>query len=578
MRIVFSEFKGSAPKFDNEQLADGFASVSENTRAGRLMLEPWKAPADVVGGAMPNAFVGSVYFYEHDADPTKWFTWSEDVYAVTAPLVNDLYDQVIIAEEGEVPRVTDSTQHGLGAAPSGTPSSFPLGIPRPSAPVVTGATDANPDYVPTDPAPTDDEVDTTFVSYAVAHVDGWGRIGPLSESSVSVDHKEHNFSSLYQATVTLPTTMPPIGNVGRGAPRLRIYRSNFAAGEVGDYQFLAEVDTGTATFLDNVYSGDLLDAPINEDWVGPPDLNTSLYPNGSMQKAVAVSGEFMCGHNNRLVVFSEPDAPHAWPVAYYKVFEERIVTVAAAGPNVVVLTDGFPYVLTGVHPANMSPTRLADNVPCASATGVAEIDDAIFYVAANGLYRIKGFVNMNVILPFLTESEWRALDPSSMKLSVYDGRLFISSPVAGETIVYDPRDESDGVRTVTFDAQATTQLADTNDLAYVERGTSKLVTFDSHATDYMALKWKSKVYQFNEPITFSCAKVRAKSFPVSVTFWFRHPEGDHSFTKVVESDDWFWTGFENRGRVWWATVESVEGVSRPEIFNIQMAGSPEELE
>lgn len=577
MRIILTEFRGIAPKFDEDQIAVGYAVTSDNTRPGRLMLEPWKAPKDVVLGSMPNNLVESVFFYEHDVDPTKWFTWIDRTYAVKAPLINDAYDMVIIASDGADAQVTDSSQHGIGGADSGAPAAYPLGIPRPDAPIVSGETDPNPGW--TDPGGlTDDEFDDTYVSYITAYIDGWGRIGPVSAPSASVIHREHEFQSVYEATLTLDTDMPPIASVGRGLPQMRIYRSNFSAGAVGDYQFLKDVDAGTSTTKDAVFSGDLLDAPINEDWIGPPNNTPAEYPNGTMEKVIVVAGEFMCGHSTRILCFSEPDAPHAWPVEYYKVFQERIITVIASGANVVVLTSGFPYVVTGVHPSNMSPTRLADQIPCISALGVAEINDAIYYVAENGLYEVKGFGLTNVIKDTMTEAEWRELGTTTIRLSVYDDRLFISSQVAGKTYVFTPGNIQDGLRVADFDPQCTTQLVDTNDLAFIERGDSKLVVFDSHDTDYMALAWKSKVYSFVEPITFNCARVRSKSFPVTIKVVLEHEHGTHEVTKVVTDSDWFWLGIDYRGLRWWAEVTSTLGTERPEIHNFQIATSPQELD
>jgi hypothetical protein len=375
--------------------------------------------------------------------------------------------------------------------------------------------------------------------------------------------------------VGITTVLPPIG-VSRKNPQLRVYRANFSGGGVGDYQFLTDIDltSGITQFVDSTYTGDLLDAPINEGWVGPPDTNTALYPNGPLAKIIPVAGEFLVGHNDRILCFSEPGATHAWPVEYYKVQQERIVTIVTAGANIVVLTDGFPYVVTGVHPSTMSSIRLADQVPCTSVLGVAEINDAVYYVSENGLYKIDGFRVVNVLTEYMTESEWKALGPETIRLSTYNDRLFISSEVKGTTYVIDPQNLKDALRTVDIDPQCVVQLDDTNGLAFVPRGGSKLVEFDAHTTEFMGIGWKSKVYQYPTPVNFACARVRSKSFPVTVSFKCDHSD-IHTYTKVVTSDEWFWIDLPHRARKWWVEASSLAGVTRPEIFNIQLASSPE---
>ena len=584
MKLTFANFKGIAPKFDPEQLMDDYAVTSKNTRLGRMMLEPWRAPLPLVGAEMPHNEARSVLRYDHKNNPSKWFAWKREVSAVAAPLILDAHSHVIFCHKDIDPQITASDVHGLGTADSGAPASFDLGIPRPKRIVILDSEVTNPDWEE-DNEITPDEYDRTYVSYACAYVDGWGRIGPMSDPSESVEHIEYNFQAVHGKKLRIDTTLPPIAT-GRSLAKLRIYRSNFSAGSTGDYQFLKEVTIAMGNgeslnsfeLTDFTYAGDLLDAPINEDWVGPPNTDRGLYPNGSMEKVVVVNGEFMCGHNEKIICFSEPNAPHAWPTEYYHVFQEKVVTISTAGSNIVVLTDGFPYVLSGVHPSSMSPTRLADQVPCVSKRGVAEINDAVFYVAENSLYMISNFAVTNVLEQFVTDHEWRKLVPSEIMLAVYDDRLFISSPAEELTYVFDPRNPDAALRTVEFNPQAMIQLPETNDLAYIEKGDDKVVVFDGDDSQYMPIQWESKIYQYLDPVGFSCARVRSSSYPVDVTFTVAHGEHEHSFTKTVESSDWFWIDLPYRGTKWQAAVSHDGGASRPEIFQIQLASAPTELD
>ena len=47
MKILFNAFLGTAPKFDDEQLPDGYATLSNNTKSERGILEPWALPTSL---------------------------------------------------------------------------------------------------------------------------------------------------------------------------------------------------------------------------------------------------------------------------------------------------------------------------------------------------------------------------------------------------------------------------------------------------------------------------------------------------------------------------------------------------
>lgn len=565
MKITYNEFKGTAPKYDPEQLTDGYSVESTNTRPGRGILEPWRNPLGA--GTVANNLMKSIYQYNG-----AWYGWTKDgVSAVKVPVANDPYDTLVIADPTGYPQTTANDIVGnAGTSPAVT---HRLGVPIPPTPSAAD-TGKNPNW--TDPGNiTEDEYDDSDTTYVIVYVDAWGRVGPSSDPSNTVTLREHLFDNTREITVTLPAAPASLLKTSsRGTTaKTRIYRANYSSSGQGVYQYVAEVDVNTTTYKDTIASGDLLDALATEDWVGPPDDDSATFPNGPVKKFISVASQFIAGHNSRLVCFAEPGTAHAFPARYYQVFSEKVITIHPAGANVIVLTDSYPYVLAGVHPEAMSPTKLSDPAPCSDPRAVTEVNDAVYFASAQAMWVIRGYTIENVTKNFMTESEWKDLDPSNMIFSNYDGRVFMHCRSVGYTMVFDPSDPADGLRRVNFNPQAVAQVDDTNDLAYIEAGTSQIKLFDQNSTT-MSLSWDGKKYQFNEPICFSVAKVRANKFPCSVTVHCEKLDGSFdSFTKTVTDDRFFFLPFANRARKWWASVDG-----SPEIRSIQIGQDPQEFE
>lgn len=576
MKLTFAGFRGTASKFNEEQLADGYATVSHNTRPGRNILESWKSPALLTGGGLPTSLVKSIFPYLG-----KWFSWQvAGVSATKIPLTNDPYDTVMICGPGMAPALADNLTGISGAVGPYPTVTHRVGVPAPATFIPTVGT--NPDWVSPTPAPTTDELDVYETSYVALYVDAWGRAGPLSPPTIGVTLSEYGTEATKMVTLTapaVPTELIASDAVRGTTAKIRFFRGNYAAGGSGVYQFVGEAEASGGVFLDNLPAGDLADPPFSDDWIGPPDLDVAMHPNGPMRKVIDVGSSFLAGHNDRMVCFSEPGTTHAFPVSYYQVFAETLVTICSAGSDIVVLTNSTPYRLSGAHPSALSPTRLATPAPCVSERAVTEVAGMVFFATRNGMFAIDGYELVNVSSQYMTEEEWQAIGPETMIFSNYDGRVFMHAPAVAKTFVYDPGTPDDGFRTVGVNPQATAQLEDSNDLVFVPTGASAISVFDSAPSSFMAFEWRSKVYQTNDPVVLSYGKVSANSYPVTVVFNMRKLDGvNASFTKVVANDRFFPLPFSNRSRHWWCSATSTEGAVRPEIRSIQLASSPEEFD
>lgn len=567
MKITFTDFLGTAPKFHPEQLSSGYSTTADNTRVERGMLEAWRVPK--VESTAPSTRIKSIFKYL-----TKWFTWEKETSCVRVPLVNDPFDLVVFAGEHIDPQITANDKAETGAAPYPT-LTYSLGVPVPDAPI-SGVGAVNPNR-PAAAKDNEADWDAYNVTYIVVYRDAWGRFSAPSVASPEILWKEWDGQEVWQITLTLPPFPKGALNSDRGQTgSYLIYRASYNGSGGGAHLYCGEVSAATAnvTYVDKKLGFLLDEEPQTYGWNPPPNLDKAQFPNGSMHHVCAVSTNFLAGCNTKLVCFAEPGTAYAWPVDYYQIFREEVVTIAAAGSNLVVLTESYPYVLSGVHPSSMSQTRLADPVGCLSRS-TTEIDDRVFFAGSEGLYAIHGFTIENITEAYLTPEQWQALDPRTIKLSNFESTVFIHSTATGQTFTFWTTNPKDGLRKVGINPQAIFQLESSGDLAFIESGSNEIKLFHQ-GTARMPTLWVSKVEQFNEPAWFAIGKVRAETYPLDFTLVQVKADGSEFKVKVtVLNDRFFYLPVQQRGIKW--SVE-IRGAEVNKIRSIELAQDVMELQ
>ena len=565
MRLRVDDFRGTAPKFKPNQLADGLAVAALNARSGRGLLEPW-ASASSTGVTLP---VNSNYWFRYL--DTYWFTWQNRTEAVKVPLINDGFNYIGITD-ASYPKITRSDV-ALTAAPYPA-TTYRMGVPQLSNPSITVAN--NSATRPATPSSTND-LDLFTVYYKVALVDAWGREGPGSMVSVSADLQEYTVDgTVYMAKqVTLTRPALPTGSYNLGTGALwRIYRANYTSSGGGIFQFLAELPVATTSYIDRVPSSQLGEEMITDDWFGPPDDNTSLYPNGPLRHIGAHPSGFMFGHTKHEVAFSEPGTTHAWPVKYQQSVREEIVTCQLTGGDIVVLTKGVPYVFTGLAPASMSPVRIPEPLPCVSQDAVVEVNGTVFYASKNGMVAVNGSSAQIVTAGFYRDVDWRALNPASMRFGQYDDKVFIFR--SGQpTLIFDPVNPDDGLRSLNLDPVVFTTEEGSGDFLYTAVGdaTRTVKKFNDVLNTPMSLTYTSKEYRLPSPTAFAYCKVVSDSYPFTLTVYARKANGAVvSQTRSVTGNKPFALQGGFLADAWWFEVSG-----SPQIHSVVLAHSKSEV-
>lgn len=478
--IKIDNFSGTVPRTGPTLLEGNQAQQASNVKLQSRELRSWRKPTEVYAPTTPG--VQTVYKLEGAGGAFKWLTWAADVDVVPGP-VADVSDYRVYYTGDGAPKKTNyalATSSGAGTDPF--PDSWLyMGVPNPTtAPtlVASGTT-----------APAEDR------AYVYTYVSTFGAVteesGPSPAANVTV--------STSGATVTVsgfaaaPTT-------GYNITHRRIYRTVVGATSVV-YSFVAEIPISTTSFVDNL--------TVNQLGEGLTTLEFEPPPSG-LKGLVAMPNGILAGFKDNEVWFCEPYLPHAWPSVYTLAVEYPIVGLGVYDTTLVVMTNKYPYLITGTTPAAMSQTKLPIPQPCASKRSIASDQYGVLYASPNGLVSIGAGTQDVITTPLYTRDEWQTLAPTSMLGVIYNNlyMCFHNTPTGIEALVI-ARGDIPPLSFLSFDATS----------VYIDRGTgyiyavsqfdNKLYQLDSDQVNNTLYEWKSKKFVMPNPMSFSTIKLQA---------------------------------------------------------------------
>ena len=488
-------FSGIAPGVAPRLLADQFGQTAENIdfESGRLV--PTKSSTDTY--TLQNGARRSIYLYRD----TNWLEWSEDgVDVVPGPIPNDTNERLYFTGD-DYPRV--GTAVSMIAGSSGYPSvSYRLGVPTPSAaPSLTKSGTAAGDETPETRA------------YVYTLVTSLGEEGPPSAASATIE-----VTSTETVTVAMPSSSNPSGNYFFStAAKKRIYRSNTGS-SFTDFQLVDEVAFTDISYPDSKASTSLSEVLPSGSWIGPPDDNTSLYPDGPMLGLTAVGNGVMAGFSGKRFCLSEPFLPHAWPIDYRITLEEDIVDIAATGNGVVALTNGTPYFITGTDPAALTPVRIDLAQACVNKNSVVDMGEYVLYAAPDGLVAVAGASGEVVSRGLISVDQWNSsFHPTLIRAFRHEG-TYVAFYNNGGSLggwVYDPRSSEAAFATISVSTEVRGGFEDPKSgQLYVIEG-NKIRKYRGGTTNN-TLTFKTKKFVTPSPISMAWVSVHAEAYPVTV--------------------------------------------------------------
>lgn len=203
--------------------------------------------------------------------------------------------------------------------------------------------------------------------------------------------------------------------------------------------------------------------------------------------------------NGQNVYFSEPYMAFDWNIAYNHTTASKIVGLAVSGQSVFCLTEGFPEILSGIHPASMAQIKSSHRQACASKKSIVSCEGLVCYASPDGLVAIDESGACTVLTAqLITRDQWQTLDPTTMVCAVHDKNIIIFTENHG-TIVYDMQKKC----YTTDDTTATDVYSDIKtDTLYLNSNRSWRT-----ANSFKRIKWRSKILSSNRPFAFSAARV-----------------------------------------------------------------------
>lgn len=492
-------FSGIAPGVSPRLLAEQFAQTSENIDFESGAIKPTLTDSASVHTLQSGA-KQSIYYYRE----ASWLEWNEDyIHALEGPIPGDSTDRLYWTGES-YPKM--GTAVNIVSGSSGYPAnSFRLGVPAPpGAPTTSKNGTADAAQSPYE------------VSYVYTLVTANGEEGPPSLASAVIQ-----LTDTETVDVSTPTPSAASGNYNFGTGALkRLYRSNTGSNST-QFQFVKE-DVFTSTTITDDKDGDELGEVLPSTyWIGPPDDDTSLYPDGPLQGLTNLANGIFAGFTGKRLCLSEPYLPHAWPVSYRITLAEDIVAIAGVSNGIICLTNGRPYLVTGADASAMSAIQLDLSQACVNKHSVVDMGDYVLYASPDGLVAASGSDNRVVTEGLISAKQWNDdFYPTTIKAFKHEN-TYIAFYTDGSTHggwVFDPRASEAAISTLGRSAQLRGAFMnhDDGELYFIESNTVRKYrggSFNRTST------WKSKKFLAPKPISMGWVSVKAEAYPVTVKVW-----------------------------------------------------------
>lgn len=505
-------FAGIAPAKSARLLQGGLGQKAENMTFSSGRITPLRHDNVVLG--LVSGLIKSVHFYQRVGQQDVLFEFTdENVQVLESPIASDTYERAYWTGQ-DFPRMGEYS--GMVSGNSGYPNvSFRLGVPAPSAaPTVTSSGTAS----------ADEEIQD--FAYVYTLVTAFGEEGPPSDPSTII-----TWTSTQTNTVTMPSTANPSGNYnfGSGAKK-RIYRAN-AGSSASYFQLVDEVPYTQVTYDDNRPSSALMEVLPSEGWIGPPDDNTSLYPDGPMEGLIAIGNGVFCGFAGQRLCFSEPYLPHAWPIQYRITIDDEIVGISATNNGVIVMTKGFPYFVTGTDPAAMTAIQVDVAQSCVNRNSIVDMGEYVLYAGPDGLVQVSNTTGQVISREFISAAQWNEdFYPTTLKAFLYEG-LYVAfytdtstSPDTHGGWIFDPRRPETAFSTFTMnaDVHGGYEYKSTGELYYIDDGFLKKFQGHPNVRDYWlgtaGATYKSRIF-VSQPTSMGALKITAQDYPVDFKVW-----------------------------------------------------------
>lgn len=498
-------FSGIAPGVAPNLLAEQFGQIAENIDFESGSLVPIKSE-----GSVEHTFTSSgnsvlsFYYYENSVT-NRWLQFnSANVNVIEGPIPGDTYERIYWTGEAFPKMSVQTVIEGDGSAPF-PESSWRLGVPAGESMGSVALSGTQ-----------DDTITPEDVSYVYTFVTAYGEEGPPSPPTAAVEATIG--PSKQSATFNIPNYGGVSGSINFS--RKRIYRSNTGSTNT-TFQFVDDVPYAQTTYSDTKDAATLQEVLPSATWIGPPDDNTSLYPDGPLQGLTPLANGVFAGFTGKRLCLSEPYLPHAWPISYRITLEQDIVAIATTANGVVCLTKGKPYFVTGVDPSAMSALQIDIAQACVNRDSVVDMGELILYAGPDGLCAISATEGRVVTRGLISPAQWNEdFAPTTIKAFQHEGTYvaFYDEGSEHKGWVFDPRANEAAISTINTENTVYAAWPDheSGELYILDALTSlanRRVRKYRGSSSTNKLRWKSKKLVMPQPTSMAWVGVFADSYP-----------------------------------------------------------------
>ena len=232
-------------------------------------------------------------------------------------------------------------------------------------------------------------------------------------------------------------------------------------------------------------------------------------PKSTMKGLTSFNNNMLVGFFDNQLCFSFPDKPHAWPIKDRLTFDEDIVGIAVTASYLIVLTEKYPYIVSGNNPEIMTFQKINAEYPCVSKKSIVNMGYGVVWATHAGLaaYSAGGvsIVTANV-------HDWDTwsdtLDPSTIIGHFYNGKYFGSHSTG--SFIFETNEQVKGFLVsidYTFTAAYTDSVSGV--MYYTKDALGDIFEWDNDGQVLAPLEWKSKTIVTADYMNIGAARVVA---------------------------------------------------------------------
>lgn len=270
-------------------------------------------------------------------------------------------------------------------------------------------------------------------------------------------------------------------------------------------------DGGNYVFIDDFDPLNLSDVLASDEYDAPPS---------DLRGLIAAQNNILAGFTANKLYLSEPARPHAWPLSYAVTFEYDIVGLASVNGAILVLTEGYPYYISGNDPrAGLSSVRIDALYPCLNSKGIVPMNYGVVWPTHDGMAVFSPSSGPQLVTKsnFNNDTWGEALDPSTI-IGEFYGDAYLASHSTGG-FVFEPTERTGGQYvTIDYTFSASWYSPTEGQLYYTFGTNGDIYEWDNLAQPPIPMEWKSKVIKTTTPMNLGAARVIA-DFEESTLTW-----------------------------------------------------------